>query len=58
MAIRIEEETLMTKPVINIADIELKPRPAALAPFGPDGKPQRFVFIARESDSRDYREGE
>ncbi len=48
----------MTKPVINIADIELEPRRAALAPFGPDCKPQRFVFIARKSDSRNYREGE
>jgi len=27
-------------------------------PRGPDGKPQRFVSVGRESDSQDYREGE
>jgi len=27
-------------------------------PPGPDGKPQRFVFVGRESDSRNYWEGE
>ena len=27
-------------------------------PAGPDGKPQRFVFAGRESDSLDYWEGE
>ena len=27
-------------------------------PAGPDGKPQRFVFVGRESDSLNYWEGE
>lgn len=27
-------------------------------PPGPDGKPQRFIFVGRESDSRNYWEGE
>lgn len=27
-------------------------------PAGPEGKPPRFVFVARESDSRNYWEGE
>lgn len=33
---------------------------AVLAEFppGPDGKPPRFAFVAREGDSRDYWEGE
>lgn len=54
----------MTKPVVDTDDIELEPHPAALPPSGPaaerldDGKPQRFAFVGRESDSGNYREGE
>lgn len=54
----------MTKPVVDTADIELEHRPAALSPSCPaaerldDGKPQRFAFVGRESDSSNCREGE
>lgn len=38
----------MTKPVINIADVELQPRPAAMAPTGPAAEKfdARMGFVA------------
>src|SRR5687767_9172916 len=41
--IQMERRARMQKPIVNIADIELKPRPSAIAPTGPAAN----VFDAR-----------
>ena len=48
----------MDKRTINIADVELQPRPPQFAATGPDGKPGGFRHIGRPEMQVPYWEGE
>ena len=44
----------MTRPIVNLADIELVPRPAANKPPGASAK----LYVGRQGQGLDYWDGE
>ncbi|HEY6865271.1 MAG TPA: hypothetical protein VI319_15355 [Burkholderiales bacterium] len=62
-------QPVKTRPILNVADVELMPRPPQFAPKGEAaeryearvgfiGKPRRLAFIGHQGKGGDYWEGE